>query len=117
MDYPYEPGGVLYIILDFQTKLFSFKHRTLDSRDVLLRGQMTVPMQLVDKIVPYKYCLFTNGILHYEEVIEFKTAWSGIVNRCLLIPKQFSKQNGKVSNVSFNVPTFLNWSILLAVFL
>lgn len=64
---------------------------------MLLRGQIKVPVILAERKVSYKYVVVTKGKLQYEELVEFTSKFGSITNRCLVIPKEFAKENGKHS--------------------
>ena len=66
----------------------------------MLHGELKVPLQLASSGWGYKYALVSKkkNKATYEVLVEFKW-WSwGIMNRCLVIGKDYAAENSKLTD-------------------
>jgi hypothetical protein len=62
-----------------------------------LRGEVKVPVHLACRICRYKYALVNQkNEATYEELVEFRSHGTGIMDRCLIIGKQYAEENSKL---------------------
>lgn len=67
----------------------------IENNRVLLRGELKVPLRVADRKVPYKYLLTVNGQDEYEKSLEFSSYAGQIINRVMVIPSSYAKENSK----------------------
>ena len=73
-------------------------------KHLLVRGELSVPLEYAKKRCEYKYVLLSkknNPI--FEEIVEYQSRWRGIVNRCLVIEEKYAAENSK-NNLQFLTP-------------
>ncbi|CAB4014622.1 Hypothetical predicted protein, partial [Paramuricea clavata] len=68
-------------------------------KQLVLHGELKVPLRLASFGWGYKYVLMNKkNKPSYEVLVEFKWWASGIMNRCLVIGKDYTAENGKLTD-------------------
>ena len=66
-------------------------------KEFLIDGQFSVPLRLASQKCGYKYVLLNKkDESTYEDIVEYKSRWGGIVNRCLEIETDYISENSKL---------------------
>jgi hypothetical protein len=86
------PAHPFILCIIYFSCLFRF-----DDKLLRLRSEIKVPVQHANRECGYKYALLNmENTLTYEEIVQFRSYGEGVMNRCLVIGKEYTAGKSKL---------------------